>query len=67
MMFSRVAVRLVRPAGFPAVSLASPVARHARFASFQAVDGSKGRKMPSHRPRATTPAPYLDATFTIRV
>ena len=66
-MFSRVAVRLTKPTAFRAGGIPLRVAFQARFQSQQAIDGSKGRKMPVQQHRATAPAGNVEATFTIRV
>lgn len=60
-MFSRIAVRAVKPAGF-----SRPISTTAFLA--RANQGSKGRQMPSTYSRATAqPASGTEATFTIRV
>jgi len=66
-MLSRAAVRLTRPTAFRAGGVPIRLALQARFQSQQAVDGSKGRKMPVQQNRATAPAGDVEATFTIRV
>lgn len=69
-MFSRVFITATKSSATGAVGKAPrirPFAAQARFLSKQAFDGSKGRAMPLHRPRATAPVDNLDATFTIRV
>lgn len=59
-MFSRIAVRAVKPAGF-----SRPISTTAFLA--RANQGSKGRQMPSTYSRATAqPASGTEATFTIR-
>ncbi|KAL1879779.1 Multifunctional pyrimidine synthesis protein CAD [Diaporthe australafricana] len=68
-MFSRVFAAASKPSAAGAAGMASrlrPMAGQARYLSKQAYDGSKGRAMPLHRPRATAPVDNLDATFTIR-
>lgn len=79
MMLSRVSFRMAAatktaPAFRAAGALASnarPAAKQLRFVSSsqqqQVAHGSKGRKMPAQRSRATAPVAGLDATFTIRV
>lgn len=69
-MFSRVFAAASKSSATGAAGMASrlrPMAGQARYSSKQAFDGSKGRAMPSARPRATAPVDNLDATFTIRV
>ncbi|EHA54933.1 carbamoyl-phosphate synthase subunit arginine-specific small [Pyricularia oryzae 70-15] len=78
MMLSRVSFRMAAatktaPAFRAAGALASnarPAAKQLRFVSSsqqqQFAHGSKGRKMPAQRSRATAPVAGLDATFTIR-
>jgi predicted SAM-dependent methyltransferase len=67
-MFARVAFRAYRPSGLSAAGLPSRLANNARFMSQKAVAGSKGRTMPAHNYRTTTPvSENMEATFTIRV
>jgi len=66
-MLSRAAVRLTRPAAFGAGRVPLRGAFQVRSQSQQAVDGSKGRKMPLPQYRTTAPAGNAEATFTIRV
>lgn len=68
-MFSRVFAAASKSSATGAAGMASrlrPMTGQARYLSKQAFDGSKGRAMPSVRPRATAPVDNLDATFTIR-
>lgn len=68
-MFSRVFTAASKSSATGAAGMASrlrPMAGQARHLSKQTLDGSKGRAMPSSRPRATAPVDNLDATFTIR-
>ncbi|KAJ0115366.1 hypothetical protein N8I77_000734 [Diaporthe amygdali] len=68
-MFSRVFATASKSSAAGAAGMASrlrPMPCQARYLSKQAYDGSKGRAMPLHRPRATAPVDNLDATFTIR-
>jgi carbamoyl-phosphate synthase small subunit len=72
-MFTRFAVQFSKPAasGAAAAGLSIRLGTQTRFLSQQAAkrlpnSGSKGRTMPSMASRATEPAPWLDATFTIR-
>ncbi|KAG6366853.1 hypothetical protein INS49_001034 [Diaporthe citri] len=68
-MFSRVFAAASKSSATGAAGMAfrlRPMAGQARYLSKQAFDGSKGRAMPSARPRATAPVDNLDATFTIR-
>lgn len=69
-MFSRVFTAASKSSATGAAGMAfrlRPAAGQVRYLSKQAFDGSKGRAMPSARPRATAPVDNLDATFTIRV
>lgn len=68
-MFSRFAVTAAKPTAigaFRVTARLSPLASQVRFVSSHVLDGSKGRKMPVQRSRATAPVNNLDATFTIR-
>lgn len=67
-MFARFAFSVAKPAAAarPA-AVPTKIAFNVRFMASQATAGSKGRDMPYKTARATTPAPSLPATFTIRV
>ena len=66
-MFSRFAVRALKPAGMSTRGPAPRFVLQARFMSQQAPDGSKGRSMPAPRTRATAPVTNQSAILTIRV
>lgn len=65
-MFSRLAARVPRACAPTAPGLAARLPGQARFLSKPAVEGSRGRVMPSRMARATPAAPNTEATFTIR-
>jgi hypothetical protein len=67
-MFSRLAIRASKPSALGAAGLPSRLAINARFMSQKVAVGSKGRTMPAHNYRSTTPvSENMEATFTIRV
>ncbi|KAK0714981.1 class I glutamine amidotransferase-like protein [Lasiosphaeris hirsuta] len=65
-MFSRLATRLPKTSGTRAPVAAARLPGQARFLSKPAIDGSRGRSMPTRVSRATPAARNVDATLTIR-
>ncbi|KAK3353500.1 carbamoyl-phosphate synthase arginine-specific small chain-like protein [Lasiosphaeria hispida] len=65
-MFSRLATRLPKTSGTRAPIFAARLPSQARFLSKPAIDGSRGRSMPTRVSRATPAARNVDATLTIR-